>query len=75
MNAQELFGKRIKELRKKNKLTQEELSEMLGVFPKQVGNIETGTTFTTMNNIEKIKKIGPCPIHRKTFIKNFCSEE
>jgi len=57
MNAQELFGKRIKELRKQNKLTQEELSEMLGVFPKQVGNIETGTTFTTMNNIEKLAKV------------------
>lgn len=57
MNAQKLFGKRIKELRKQNNLTQEQLSELLGVFQKQIGNIETGTTFTTMNNLEKLAKI------------------
>jgi ribonuclease HII len=27
------------------------------------------------SHIEKIKKIGPSPIHRKTFIKNFVSED
>ena len=57
MNAQKLFGKRIKELRKQKNITQEQLSEMLGVFQKQIGNIETGTTFTTMNNIEKLAQI------------------
>lgn len=57
MNAQKLFGKRLKELRKQRNLTQEQLSELLGVFPKQIGNIETGTTFTTMPNLEKISKI------------------
>lgn len=54
MNSQKLFGKRIKELRKQNNLTQEQLSEMLGLFQKQIGNIETGTTFTTMANLEKL---------------------
>ena len=54
MNAQKLFGKRIKELRKQKNLTQEQLSEMLGVFQKQIGNIETGKTFTTMVNLEKL---------------------
>ena len=57
MNAQKLFGKRIKELRKQKNLTQEQLSELLGVFQKQIGNIETGVTFTTMNNLEKLAKI------------------
>lgn len=57
METQKLFGKRIKELRKKNNLTQEQLAELLGVFPKQIGNIETGTTFTTMANIEKLAQI------------------
>lgn len=56
MDAQKLFGKRIKELRKARNLTQEQLSELLGVFQKQIGNIETGTTFTTMHNIEKLAK-------------------
>ena len=53
MDSQKLFGKRIKELRKQHNLTQEQLSEILGVFQKQIGNIETGTTFTTMANLEK----------------------
>ncbi len=57
MDSQKLFGKRIKELRKIKGLTQEELSEKLGVFQKQIGNIETGTTFTTMKNIEKLAQI------------------
>ena len=57
MNEQKLFGKRIKELRKQRNLTQEELSEKLGVFQKQIGNIETGTTFTTMANIVKLAQI------------------
>lgn len=57
MNAQQLFGKRIKELRKKRNLTQEQLAERLGIFQKQIGNIETGTTFTTMTNIEKLASI------------------
>ncbi len=57
MNTLKLFGKRIKELRKKHKYTQEQLSEKLGLFQKQVGNIETGTCFTTMNNLEKLSDL------------------
>ena len=57
MSKQKLFGLRIKELRKKCNMTQEQLAEKLGVFPKQIGNIETGTTFTTMANLEKLAKI------------------
>ena len=57
MDGQKLFGKRIKELRKMLNMTQEQLSEKLGVFQKQIGNIETGTTFTTMANIEKLAHI------------------
>ena len=54
MNNLKLFGKRIKELRKKKKLTQEQLGELVGVDYKQIGNIETGTYFTTMPTLEKI---------------------
>lgn len=57
MNAQQLFGKRIKELRKKRNLTQEQLAELIGIFQKQIGNIETGTTFTTMGNLEKLAQV------------------
>lgn len=54
MNNLKLFGKRIKELRKQKKLTQEQLSELVGVDYKQIGNIETGTYFTTMPTLERI---------------------
>ena len=56
MNTLKLFGKRIKELRKKSGLTQEQLSEKLGLFQKQIGNIETGTCFTTINNLENLSE-------------------
>lgn len=57
MNTLKLFGARIKELRKKKKYTQEQVSEKLGLFQKQIGNIETGTCFTTMNNLEKLSEL------------------
>lgn len=57
MNKLKLFGKRIKELRKKSGFTQEQLSEKIGLFQKQIGNIETGTCFTTMQNLEKFSQI------------------
>ncbi len=56
MNNLKLFGKRIKELRKQKKLTQEQLGELVGINYKQIGNIETGTYFTTMQTLEKIAK-------------------
>lgn len=57
MEKLKLFGRRIKELRKSKKLTQEQLSELLGLYQKQVGNIETGSYFTTMPNLEKLAEI------------------
>ena len=52
MEKLKLFGRRIKELRKSKKMTQEQLSEILGLYQKQIGNIETGSYFTTMPNLE-----------------------
>lgn len=57
MNNLKLFGKRIKELRKNKRLTQEQLGELVGVDYKQIGNIETGTYFTTMSTLERIAKV------------------
>ncbi len=57
MEKLKLFGRRIKELRKSKKLTQEQLSEILGLYQKQIGNIETGSYFTTMPNLEKLAEI------------------
>ena len=55
MNSLKLFGKRLKELRKLNKLTQEQLAELIG--PKQICRIENGACFTTFETLQKISKI------------------
>lgn len=57
MNSLELFGKRLKELRKLNKLTQEQLAELIGLDPKQICRIENGACFTTFETLQKISKI------------------
>lgn len=49
-----LFGNRIKEIRKKEKLTQEKLSEMIGLDVQTISRIETGYYFTSYENLEKI---------------------
>ena len=57
MNTLELFGKRIKELRKQNRITQEKLAEIIGVEPQQICRIEKGVCFTTMETLEKFSKV------------------
>ena len=57
MNQLKLFGKRVKERRKKNNLTQEQLAEKIGVYQKQIGNIETGVCFTTFQTLEKLAQV------------------
>lgn len=56
MNSLKLFGKRLKELRKINKLTQEQLSEIIGLDPKQICRIENGACFTTFETLQKFQK-------------------
>lgn len=43
------------------------------VFPEY--GFASNKGYGAASHIEMIKKIGPCPIHRKTFIKNFYTEE
>lgn len=57
MEELKLFGKRLKELRKKKGFTQEQLAEKINLFPKQIGNIETGNCFTTIVNLKKIADV------------------
>ena len=49
-----LFGKRIKEIRKNKKMTQEKLAETVGLDCQTISRIETGYYFTTYENLEKI---------------------
>jgi len=41
-NIRALFGKRIRELRLKRKFSQEKLSELAGLHPTYISNIENG---------------------------------
>ncbi len=52
-----LFGKRIKEIRKKNNITQEKLAEILNLDNQTISRIETGYFFTSYDNLEKMAKI------------------
>ncbi len=61
-NTLKLFGKRIKELRNKNKITQEKLAEMIGVEQQQICRIEKGGCFTTIDNIENLSVALNVPI-------------
>ncbi len=55
-NAAE-FGKRIKDIRKKNKMTQGKLAELLYISEDSVSNFETGKTMCVPEHIIKMCQI------------------
>ncbi|GBF22641.1 hypothetical protein tpqmel_0045 [Candidatus Gastranaerophilus sp. (ex Termes propinquus)] len=55
-NVKTLVGSRIKEIRKRKKLTQEKLAEMVGIEPNNLCRIENGKNFPTPENLAKISK-------------------
>ncbi len=55
-SGNKLFGKRIRELREKNNLTQEKLAEILELDYQTISRIETGYYFTSYENLEKFAK-------------------
>lgn len=46
-----LIGQKIKEIRKKNKLTQEKFCEKIGIEPSSLSNIETGKSFPSLGTV------------------------
>jgi transcriptional regulator with XRE-family HTH domain len=54
MDTKELLGERVRELRKKRKLTQEKLAELAGVDISYLGNIERGTENPTVATLDKL---------------------
>lgn len=48
------LGQRIKYLRKRKGLNQEQLAEMIGLSTRGLGNVETGRNFMALSNIEKL---------------------
>ena len=53
-DIKKLFGKRIKELRTKQGLTQEQLAEMIEVGERNLSKIECGNVFVKASTIAKL---------------------
>ncbi|MBR3605729.1 MAG: helix-turn-helix transcriptional regulator [Candidatus Gastranaerophilales bacterium] len=51
------FGARIKEIRESRKMNQEQLAELVGLESRHLSRIETGKSFTTLENISKIANV------------------
>ena len=54
MDIKALLGKRIKEIRCANKLTQEAVAEIIEMETASLSNIERGKYYPTAENLEKI---------------------
>lgn len=53
-NIKLLLGKRIKELRKELRYSQEQLAELIGIEPNNLSRIENGKNYPTPENLSKI---------------------
>lgn len=54
MNIKKLLGKKLQEIRKKRKLTQEYVAEFVGIETSSISNIENGKYYPSAENLEKI---------------------
>lgn len=54
MYSNELFGMRLRELRKLRGETQQELAELLGVKPNQIGEMENGRKASTFAKLAQL---------------------
>lgn len=57
MDLKKQLGLRIKELRTKCKLTQEQVAELVDITPKYQSRVETGSHFPSAELIEKYAKV------------------
>lgn len=53
-NKRVLLGMRIKEIRKTRQLSQEQLSDRVGISPKHLSRIEMGGGYPSLETLEKI---------------------
>lgn len=56
MNIKNLFGRKIKEYRKKKNLTQAQLAELVNVDDKHISCIESGKNFPSADLLERFAK-------------------
>jgi transcriptional regulator with XRE-family HTH domain len=61
-NATELLGARIRELRKAQGLTQDQLAEVLGIEQKYVSLIEHGKSYPSLDRLMRIAEVLKVPL-------------
>lgn len=54
MLLKKLLGKRIQQLRKENKMTQEQLAEIIDISVRNLSKIENGVNFPSEQTMEKL---------------------
>ncbi|MDO5436709.1 MAG: helix-turn-helix transcriptional regulator [bacterium] len=57
MNIKKLLGKRLQEIRKTRKLTQEQVAERVGMETSSISNVENGKYYPSAENLDKILNI------------------
>ena len=57
MSIKKLLGKRIQEIRKSRKITQEQLAELVSMDTSSISNIENGKYYPSSENLDKILEI------------------
>jgi len=56
VDLKQMLGARIKEIRAKKKITQEQLSERMGINPKFLSSIERGKENPTLNTLIRLSE-------------------
>jgi transcriptional regulator with XRE-family HTH domain len=56
------FGRKVKEIRLKKKMSQGDLAKILGVHPTYISSVERGVRNMALNNIERLAKALSVPI-------------
>ncbi len=54
MDVKKSFGEKVKRLRKKRNLTQEQLAEMIDISPRNLSKIEVGECFVKAETLERL---------------------
>ena len=67
------FGKRIKAIRQKKNLSQEELAEKIDIAVTNMGKIERGESFVTSTTLEKLSNALEVKVHELFKFDNFIS--
>ncbi len=70
-----LFGQKIKEFRKKRKLTQEQLADLIGTDDKHISALERGIYFPKYENIEKLAAALNVELHELFYFVDYRDEE